>query len=112
MVPLSRTSLRLIGLIVLGVVCHVLLHHHAAELAKNRRLPPKQQQAKQELAQAASHVPSTSTRAVGSEACRTGAPLSVLLIHEHHLKPIGSDVRLLGVVAQVRRVPRSVCACC
>ena len=36
----------------------------------------------------------------GDEPITARRVLNVLLIHEHHLKPIGSDLRLLGIVRQ------------
>ena len=95
----SRNALLLLFLVVLGIVSHVLIHFHATRLAESKRLPTaaKQPQQQQQHGTAAS-----------SEACRSGAPLSVLVIHEHHLKPIGSDVRLLGVVAQLRGLGHTV----
>jgi len=37
-----------------------------------------------------------------------GRRQSVLLVHEHHLKPIGSDLRLLGVLMQLRGLGHTV----
>jgi hypothetical protein len=38
----------------------------------------------------------------GGEPIAARRSLNVLLIHEHHLKAIGSDLRLLGVLMQLR----------
>lgn len=99
----ARTLLRqhgwLLALVALALLGHALLHAYASRLADSGA-----------LLRGGKRVASTTGGGiVASTGCSSASgKLSILLIHEHHLKPIGSDVRLLGVVLQLRSLGHTV----
>jgi len=96
----GRSSMRylrqhgwLIALLGFALLGHLLLHTYASRLHDAGS-----------LLRSGKRVTAALTTGCSSA---TGK-LSILLIHEHHLKPIGSDVRLLGVVLQLRSLGHTV----
>ena len=109
----------ILGVVALGLASHVLIHSYASQLADTGQLlrfvkPVASNNAARvgvALTQpkvAGSSAAARAQIAVRSRSC--GAKLSVLVIHEHHLKPIGSDLRLLGIIRQLRALGHSVSA--
>lgn len=115
----QRTRMRrlILGVVALGLASHVLIHSYASQLADTGQLlrfvkPVASNNAARvgvALTQpkvAGSSAAARAQIAVRSRSC--GAKLSVLVIHEHHLKPIGSDLRLLGIIRQLRALGHTV----
>ena len=97
-----RPSNFLLALVGLGLCGHALIHAYASRLANTGGLL--------RVISASGHrIVSDDSAAVVTTGCKSASrKLSVLLIHEHHLKPIGSDVRLFGVVLQLRSLGHTV----
>ena len=102
----------LLGLVVvLGLSTHILIHTHATQLAAAGRMALSRAHPSTiavALPFTASRGKSLRSSAVVASSCRSRGALSVLLVHEHHLKPIGSDLRLLGVAKQLRALGHTV----
>ena len=99
--PFTRQILVLL-LVVLGIASHVLIHTHATQLTSRHTIVPAGA-----TTAAAAAWDALAARGTAAK-CATSAPLSVLLVHEHHFKPIGSDLRLLGIVRQLRSLGYTV----
>ena len=98
-----------------GLISHFLIHAYATRLADDGQLLrfAKPTTGKGAAVAAAAVTPPAAytagaARASLSRSRQCGEKLSVLVIHEHHLKPIGSDLRLLGVVRQLRSLDHTV----
>ena len=103
-----------VALALFSVCSHVLIHLSAPQLAevthRHRRIAkaaaapalPQSTESPPPLPPLSSLLPPSA-----AEAC-SGHHLSVLIVHEHHLKSIGSDLRLMGVLLQLRQLGHSV----
>ncbi len=103
-----------VALALFSVCSHVLIHLSAPQLAevthRHRRIAKAA--AAPALPQSTESPPpppplSSLLPPSAAEAC-SGHHLSVLIVHEHHLKSIGSDLRLMGVLLQLRQLGHSV----
>ena len=97
-------------LVALGLLSHFLIHAYASRLAAAGGLLRGGQRVVNGGSDFAL-MPSAGAGAVSQRSTGCSSPrgsLNILLIHEHHLKSIGSDVRLLGVVLQLRSLGHSV----
>ena len=130
---LRPNHLFLVLLIVFCVGSHALIHYMSPQLAaaavagreawSRRRVPsaaasparpPHAAAAPPSAAPPAAHATGAAAAAAASAAASAALaaddtpPLSVLIVHEHHLKAIGSDLRLLGVLLQLRSLGHGV----
>jgi len=106
----------LLILAVISVICHLCIHVFAIQLSSV--VGASQREARTASRAGAPGlpvgVPRGAVAAAGSRmasrtirmGCEGG--LNVLLIHEHHLKAIGSDLRLLGLLLQLREQGHTV----
>lgn len=103
----------LLAFVMLGVCSHLVIHRYADAIVELAEHSSTASHAARHPSDAARH-PSESRPSAASvsdttcAASRSGGHLSILVVHEHHLKPIGSDVRLLGVVLQLRSLGHTV----
>ena len=112
--PAASQACHMLLLVGLGFVSHAIIHSYAERLSSSGRLHGVAPFAvtalgSADVRQAAAFGADAagSVRPLSELGCSTGR-LSVLVIHEHHLKPIGSDLRLLGVVLQLRSLGHTV----
>jgi glycosyltransferase involved in cell wall biosynthesis len=99
----GRKQLKYILLICsLGLASHALIHHYAYRLSGTGQLL---RGPRLTLIPAEDRPYPQAATATRTTNC---SRLSVLVIHEHHLKPIGSDLRLLGLILQLRSLGHTV----
>ena len=102
----------LLATIAFGLASHALIHRYASNLGDAGLLlrgPMGRPSTAAVGGTASMGVTAGGGRLVTAHA-RPGScdKLSILVIHEHHLKSIGSDLRLLGIILQLRSLGHTV----